>query len=778
MKPPPRRGWAGVLLLVGASLLSHLGAAIPGRAYYFRDFGMAFYPFRVFWARELASGHWPFWNPYIQDGVFAFPMYYPVDLLHALWPNPTAVSWLLTMHFPVAALGAGALARELGASRGGSFVTGAGYALGGLAVASLNLYVFLQALALVPFVALLFYRAAVRGGRCIPLAALTLGVALTTAQEFVAQGLLLGLALGLVWDDRRAEWLRTAARLALALIVGGALAAVPIALVAGILPETLRGQGFALSSAMEYQLHPAVLLQTVLRDAFGSPTQPVELWWGHRFFTRGFPYFVSLYLGPQLIALAVTGCGALIRRRLALLGALAGLGLWYALGTWGGLAPALASLPIVRSFRYPSKAFLLPYAVLVLLAGRGFDRLRNGRGWRAYRATALAAAALTLAIAGVAWLAPEAIGEWMQSDPVRDPLLGAALARDGGLTGVVALLGVLLALAVGAGAITPSRAAVVVVVVLVLDLARAGAGVNPLTTPSFYGRLPEAAAEGLDDLEGGRVFSYGIEHSPIVDRYVRQHAPGTLLAAYFVKRQVLTPYTNLIDRVESGPIEDTGAFVFLPQDIPSWEYHPTLVGRILPRLRNGAVTRVLSVDPLDHADLRLRAAIPAGPPGLNVHVYELAHPWPRRFVACRILPSRDRAEALARPFQEGYDAGRDIALEETGRASCHLGSVHLVSFHAGAQTLDVESDGPGYLVTRDSYARGWTARVDGTLVRLLRANGRHQAVPIPGGRHRVDVVYDPPGLRLGLAVMALGLLAAVSLAVRPMLVGSHDPALM
>src|SRR4029079_18087119 len=119
---------------------------------------------RLFQAREIAVGHWPFWNPYVNEGTFALPAFYPMDLLHALWPGPVAVSRLLVLHFPLAALACYALARELGADRFGGFVAGGVYALGGLTISSLNLYVFLQALALAPLTIVGLRRAATSGG--------------------------------------------------------------------------------------------------------------------------------------------------------------------------------------------------------------------------------------------------------------------------------------------------------------------------------------------------------------------------------------------------------------------------------------------------------------------------------------------------------------------------------------------------------------------------------------------------------------------------------------
>src|SRR6185436_14300195 len=166
----------------------------------------------------------------VQEGAFALPVLYPADLLHVFWPGPVAVSWLLTLHFALAAAAGHWLARELGASRKGAVVAGSLYATGGLAVSSLNLYVFLQALSLAPLVVAGIRRAAYRGGRTIPVGAALLGLSLTTlAIEFVAQAVLLGVLLGAA---ARPGW-GGVKRMAAAVTLGVGLAGVPVAVVMG-----------------------------------------------------------------------------------------------------------------------------------------------------------------------------------------------------------------------------------------------------------------------------------------------------------------------------------------------------------------------------------------------------------------------------------------------------------------------------------------------------------------------------------------------------------------
>ena len=69
----------------------------------------------------------------------------------------------------------------------------------------------------------------------------------------------------------------------------------------------------------------------------------------------------------------------------------------------------------------------------------------------------------------------------------------------------------------------------------------------------------------------------------------------------------------------------------------------------------------------------------------------------------------------------------------------------------------------GLLVLSDVDYPGWQARVDGQPVPTYRANYLLRAVPVEGGQHRVEVYYDPPLFKLGLAITVLTLLASGAL---------------
>jgi hypothetical protein len=750
-------------------LLPDPGAALPRLSYYFRDFTVTFYPLRLLQARELAQGRWPSWNPYIQEGTFVLPALYPFDLLHAFWPGPAAVSWLLTLQFPLAALAFHALARSLGAGRVGASLSGCVYALGGLALSSLNLYVFLQALAVLPLVVLGFHKAAGLGGRWIPLAGLVLCVALTTlAFEFVAQGLLLGIGLGLVTCPR----VRGALRMGLALALGTGLAAPTVCVILGILKESVRGAGFPTSVALANEVHPVALLQVMVPGLFGSLSSPVEGFWGGAFFTKGFPYFLSLYLGPLVVALAGLGFLGLDRRKRWVLAAGGGLGLWYSLGARGGLASLVASWSVARWFRFPSKAFLLPYLVAALLAGLGLGHLRGDAGetkraWRRFGLLAGLAAAITL-VPAIALLAGGGrAATWLGLKAEVLSLVRRSVLTQSLFEATVALAGIGLSWAAVTRRVRPSGAANLLALLVGADLANAALGMNPQTAPRFFEPLPELASLRLADLGGGRVFTYGLDFSPAFRGFLARPQPGLGLWSFFLNRQVLAPYGNILDGVELAEAKDVTAFVPRPLELLPEDYDPKAVGRILERLRNAAVSRVISMDPLEHPDLRLLATVPAGPPELFIRVYTLEKPWPRAYVACRAMRATGAQDALEAPLRPGFEAAADVALEEPGEADCSKGEARRLGVRPGEEHYAADLDGHGYLVTRDSHARAWVATVDGAPERVLRANGKHRAVPLGPGHHEVVLRYRPPGLRLGLTLAAAAAAIMLMLGLRP-----------
>lgn len=71
--------------------------------------------------------------------------------------------------------------------------------------------------------------------------------------------------------------------------------------------------------------------------------------------------------------------------------------------------------------------------------------------------------------------------------------------------------------------------------------------------------------------------------------------------------------------------------------------------------------------------------------------------------------------------------------------------------------LQTDSTTGGLVVLRDTFARGWTAKVDGNDAPMYAVNVLSRGVVVPPGRHRITMSYMPPGLIAGAAISLLTL---------------------
>ena len=212
------------------------------------------------------------------------------------------------------------------------------------------------------------------------------------------------------------------------------------------------------------------------------------------------------------------------------------------------------------------------------------------------------------------------------------------------------------------GRLSPGWAGLGVATLLVADLAHAGAGINPQVDVRFYEPLPELAALRLSELDGDRVFSYGLDHSPAFRELLSRGGPGLTLTSFFIHRQLLGPYSNVLDAIEAGEATDITSFLPRERELAALNYDPGRAGELVPWLRNAGVGRVLSLDPLQDSALEPLASVDAGAAGVAIHVYRLAA-WPRSLVVCAATLVASREQALAFPYREGFDPRREVALE-------------------------------------------------------------------------------------------------------------------
>jgi hypothetical protein len=153
-------------------------------------------------------------------------------------------------------------------------------------------------------------------------------------------------------------------------------------------------------------------------------------------------------------------------------------------------------------------------------------------------------------------------------------------------------------------------------------------------------------------------------------------------------------------------------------------------------------------------------------------VYTNPTPIPRAICVSRLVSAADVEGALTRAADAAFEPRVAAVVERTVdssqsasamRASCDVRALHISPTQV---SIESRSDGPGWLVFFDTWAPGWSARVNDSPVVIERANGMFRLVSIPAGIARVEFEYWPPRLELGGVAAAFGVSGWLALLLR------------
>lgn len=156
----------------------------------------------------------------------------------------------------------------------------------------------------------------------------------------------------------------------------------------------------------------------------------------------------------------------------------------------------------------------------------------------------------------------------------------------------------------------------------------------------------------------------------------------------------------------------------------------------------------------------------------HVRIYENPNALPRAFVVHQL------AESSRTPIDEGQSPRRlatsdDVRLIEMARMlgigqskaeNATEGNAAVVRRYDHAR-VEIEADlkAPGVLVLTDAWHPNWSARVDGQSALLGRVNEAFRGVPLPAGRHVIEMTYAPRTLALGKALSVLGIMLCAAI---------------
>lgn len=381
-RPIARRALV-VVSLIGLILLFFNRMAFSNLILARGDTFLYFYPYWTAAAEALRAGRVPFWNPDLFMGApflansqagFFYPLNWPVWLL---LPAPYAVSASILLHLLIAALGAYLAGRRtLALGRTAALFAAALFAMGGYLTAQVEHVNQLQGLAWLPwfFVALSpivdrqvgnpwrdWLRAILFVGALFALQLLA-GHTQTAFITGVAVTIWLGVCLVLnLSGSGKLDWFRVAlvwgAGVALAVILS-AVQLLPTLELAG---QSSRQGGLSFNEVLSFSWHPVHLTRALL-PAYSRPL---------------FSEYVA-FLPLTALALAVVGAWAWRREKVVAAWVfLVALGFVLALGRFTPLYYLLGRLPGFDLFRAPSRWLVVVALGLALLAGYGWQRLRD-----------------------------------------------------------------------------------------------------------------------------------------------------------------------------------------------------------------------------------------------------------------------------------------------------------------------------------------------------------------------------------------------------------------
>lgn len=763
---------AGGVLLVAA--VACAGAWTT--AYTIDDLERYYYPVRAFFAAGLRAGQLRWWC--VEAGA-GYPLFaegqmggaYPPNWIFAL-PQPgwLALSESVALHLAWAGIGLYACLRQHGATRVAAFAGGLVYMLSGPVWFRLVHLSFLCGLAWLPWfawgleravrgerggyttVALTFAAQILAGHPQVPLLSLllaatsgpvragmihrpaprdglaTLAVGIACVGLAVAAGVpgarwpaLCGGAAGAVCLARLARrpgvacCLRAAGGVVAALAFAGLLTAVQVLPLVELAGQSIRHAHVGAAYATDISLEPAQLSSLLLGRLYG-PATAAALGWQRDPFWEWCPH---VGIAPLAIFLLAAPAGR--RRERWLFWGLAVATLLVAMGHITPFYRWLTALPGFSSVRGPARLLGLYAFGVAMCVGLSIDDLTvhglPNRGRLALTGALLLAVVLGIgaAVVMIRQVAP-ALGSEAKA-------FGGFWIRAGLMISVTAL-GLL-----GRSAAPPARAGgwrAVVVAIVAVDLLTAGAGYGQLEPPSYYDAPADPASRGERVLVGA----------------FDQHP-------YHACRHLL------YDGVANFEL-------YNPLPLARWQAVKELIREGAPRgevaarrwlglLRIGRVSREL-VEPGGVGGL-------APAPALGLA--------PLAWLATDAVLAGSPEQALGLTRQPGWNPRR-VAVVETVRAPrpAH-GAVR--SVRAGRHRVNIEltAAAAGVLVLSQVWYPGWQFRVLGEWRAAEPVNYLLTGLAASDLGGRVDLVYRPMSLRLGLFLSLLGLAVLSGLAARP-----------
>lgn len=772
-----RRDAIALTILALVPTLLFLDVLLGLNVFYARDVAHYYFPAKKVLRDIVLGGEFPFWNPWFSGGqpMAANPeheVFYPLTWIILLPDYVYAFQLLPLVHVFIATFTMYALLRSMDLGRPAAVIGALCFSLGGLLSSMLNLFPYLLSIAWFPLVCLYTRRFLLQHRRRdFALAAFFLGLQLLVGEPTTAFqcGVLLGLyALYRAFHDDRT--LAGAAR-RVAVVGAISLGALGIGAVQAIptidhFRDTARARGIPYEMASRWSLPFERLPELVYPALLGRHiAQDPSRYWGSGLYGEkvNIPFYYSIYSGLLLTVLAAAGL--LVRARgTVLVLTIFGLSIVLAAGTHTPLFHILYDSGIASTTRYPEKFVLMLVFTLLVFGAQMLDRLlhadahADANGDARIRRMALACTATVTVVAiGASLFSLSAAYEpwfrrfWLVS-PLRPFDLLVTLSRVSWLLAVGRGILLLLLLWSATRVRRPLWLALAGAFLL-LDVGALAPELAPRMPASFYREVPPVVRQFPPNRDDFRIFNvaYWSGESASAKTY-RQPRPEL----YWILRNGLEAVTPAsyglrvavggdFDLTELAPTDDfTTAVWNLQRAAPGDWLNPV-----------AAMSNIWYVGIYRKPEEAFARAAGNFEQIEPVRFIEGQH-HPRYYFASEMAEAEDGDDFVRQLATGTYS--RQAAFVRDGAFAPEHGVVRAVREWTNGARLDVETAGRAFLIMSVTPHKYWRITIDGRETPAVVTNIGYQGVPVPAGRHVVEMRYRNPVIVWGGVVSLVALL--------------------
>ncbi|HDZ89290.1 MAG TPA: hypothetical protein ENH37_01260 [Deltaproteobacteria bacterium] len=746
------------ILLIGFCAFLFRGVLFGGHLLFGSDFVGFYQGIKQFLFDQVHHhGSIPYWNPFVFGGMpfWAHPestIFYPLDFLFYLLPTEQAFGYTMFLHMGLGALFMYSLLRSLGIGYGGSFVGATVFTCNGFIMATLydGQMFRVQAYIWLPLIICLLNRALKPQGSYLN--AMAAGLfwgfqILSGSPQDALYTMMAACLFCLVLGVSKTRPVKAVSRITVMFLVffgfGTGTAFIQI------LP-TMEFIGLSVRAAFDsYQLvtlgsyPPQGIITAVIPDFFGKYASG-------DFWVSNVPWSVPLYnlytgILPLLLLFFISFRNRMDRRLVIFAGISVTGAFILALGSNTPIYRLIYLLPGFDRIRAPAKIIFLYVFGMALLAGIGMDGLFRLSGREIVRRACLLLPPVLLIIFldGI-FLWKKTLVFSFFSPFVLDQMIPGKAAHAAGLIveefqilTVLCTASLLIILITAKNVLQRRTAAVLLSLIVLFDLSYMNRGAIRYNDKGYAWatktRTRLASALGHDG-DIFRVGSYPNPMGPNFEMYLGYQTVAGYNPLYLYR------YYEYIRAYNRGLLDPGDVwFFYTPRgngvlmDLLNVKYEISHEKGSFG-LRKSCLPRVFFVPGHEVTDR----------PGV---LHRLTRPGfnPREKIIFEVKPS-----SLPQQDSDGPDPCPANPTEGS--------KTRILSYTPDKIVASVYAPSPGYLFFSEIFYPGWEAAVDGSPVPVLRGNYIFRVVQVQPGTHLVELSFDPPTIKWGVAVTCLTLL--------------------